>query len=63
MSLYTQQAKNEYERSERKRAKARDAGEGTWMLASVTDRIEREQKVKAFPFSVLVIVFIFVLSL
>ncbi|KAL8573036.1 hypothetical protein ACOMHN_010466 [Nucella lapillus] len=39
-----EKAKGDYERSERRREKARQAGEGTWMLSSVTERIEKEQK-------------------
>ena len=39
------QAKEDYEKAERRREKARQAGEGTWMLQSVADRIDKEQKV------------------
>ncbi|KAK7106339.1 hypothetical protein V1264_017605 [Littorina saxatilis] len=37
-------AKRDYEKTERRKEKARLAGEGTWMLQSVTDRIDEEQK-------------------
>ncbi|KAK7495124.1 hypothetical protein BaRGS_00013534 [Batillaria attramentaria] len=36
--------KSDYEKAEKRREKARLAGEGTWMLSSVSDRIEKEQK-------------------
>ena len=39
------QAKEEYERKERKKEQARLRGEGTWMLSSVTDRINEESRV------------------
>ncbi|PVD27441.1 hypothetical protein C0Q70_12600 [Pomacea canaliculata] len=39
-----QKAKRQYEESEKKKEKARLAGEGTWMLSSVSDRIDREEE-------------------
>ena len=41
------QAKEEYEKREWKKEQARLRGEGTWMLSSVTDRINEENKVGA----------------
>ena len=38
-------AKDDYERNERKKEQAKSRGEGTWMLPSLDDRIERENRV------------------
>ena len=38
-------AKDDYERNERKKEQAKSRGEGTWMLPSLDERIERENRV------------------
>lgn len=42
--LSSVQAKSEYEREERRREKRKAAGEDTWMLPSVSDRIADEDE-------------------
>ncbi|XP_059161086.1 CWF19-like protein 2 [Physella acuta] len=42
--LILEQAKKKYEISEAKKERARKLGEGTWMLDSVTQRIDKEEK-------------------
>lgn len=44
--ILSAQAKRQYEETEKKKEKARLAGEGTWMLSSVSDRIDREEEVR-----------------
>ncbi|KAI8788497.1 CWF19 protein 2 [Biomphalaria glabrata] len=42
--LILEQAKKKYEREEAKREKAKKSGEGTWMLDSISQRIENDSK-------------------